>query len=106
MECSVRFSELGIDVESNGILELPENAKLGTDFREYLQLNDVIIDVDLTANRADCLSIRGLARETAVLNNLPLSAPEFIAVNPVHQERVAIEIEAKRSLSTLSWARD
>ncbi len=52
MLCS--FSELGIDVESDGIMELTEDAIIGKDFREYLDLDDVTIDVDLTANRADC----------------------------------------------------
>ncbi|NAX47207.1 phenylalanine--tRNA ligase subunit beta, partial [Photobacterium halotolerans] len=66
MLCS--FTELGIDVDSDGIMELPDNAVIGTDFREFLSLNDVIIDVDLTPNRADCLSIAGLAREVGVLN--------------------------------------
>ena len=52
MLCS--YSELGINVESDGIIELPTDAPLGTDIRDYLQLNDAVIDVDLTANRADC----------------------------------------------------
>ncbi|MGL4898468.1 MAG: YtpR family tRNA-binding protein, partial [Shewanella sp.] len=53
MLCS--YSELGIDVESDGIIELPVDAPLGVDLRDYLQLDDAVIEVDLTANRADCL---------------------------------------------------
>jgi phenylalanyl-tRNA synthetase beta chain len=66
MLCS--FSELGISDDHDGILELPVDAPIGQDIREYLQLDDVAIEVDLTPNRADCLGIKGLAREVGVLN--------------------------------------
>jgi phenylalanyl-tRNA synthetase beta chain len=66
MLCS--FSELGISDDHDGILELPEDAPIGQDVRTYLQLDDVTIEVDLTPNRADCLGIKGLAREVGVLN--------------------------------------
>ncbi|WP_158969566.1 phenylalanine--tRNA ligase subunit beta [Paraglaciecola sp. L3A3] len=66
MLCS--FSELGISEDSDGILELPLDAPIGQDIREYLSLDDVTIEVDLTPNRADCLGIKGLAREVGVLN--------------------------------------
>ncbi|MCF2946850.1 phenylalanine--tRNA ligase subunit beta [Paraglaciecola aquimarina] len=78
MLCS--FSELGIDVESDGILELPADASIGQDIREFLQLEDVTIEVDLTPNRADCLGIKGLAREVGVLNQANVSEPEITAV--------------------------
>ncbi len=74
MLCS--FSELGIDIDANGIIELPADATIGNDFRQYLKLNDRTIDVDLTPNRADCLSIRGLAREVGVLNRIDVKLPE------------------------------
>lgn len=92
MLCS--FSELGIDVESNGIMELPADAPIGTDFREYLKLNDVTIDVDLTANRADCLSIKGLAREVGVLNRIEVSQPAFEKVTPSIDDKVSVAVEA------------
>ncbi|CAH0533449.1 Phenylalanine--tRNA ligase beta subunit [Vibrio stylophorae] len=92
MLCS--FSELGIDVESNGIMELAENAVVGTDFREFLGLNDVTIDVDLTANRADCFSIRGLAREVGVLNRADVTEPASSAVAVSLQDTVAIDVKA------------
>ncbi|HIF9430288.1 TPA: phenylalanine--tRNA ligase subunit beta [Photobacterium damselae] len=92
MLCS--FSELGIDVESNGIMELPEDVVLGMDFREYLALNDVTIDVDLTANRSDCLSIAGLAREVGVLNRAEVTAPEFNVVEPTAADTIAIDVKA------------
>ena len=67
MLCS--YKELGMAEESNGIIELPEDAPLGMDVREYFKLNDKVIDVDLTSNRPDCLGICGIAREVAVLLN-------------------------------------
>ena len=72
MLCSA--SELKISEENDGILELAEDAPVGTDIREYLNLDDSIIDVDLTPNRADCLSIAGLAREVGVINKVDRDA--------------------------------
>ncbi|QSX35167.1 phenylalanine--tRNA ligase subunit beta [Shewanella avicenniae] len=92
MLCS--YSELGIDIESDGIIELPLDAPLGTDVREYLQLNDAVIDVDLTANRADCLGMVGLAREVGVLNRATVTAPTWEAVAPSHQETFAVDVQA------------
>ncbi|WP_305844132.1 phenylalanine--tRNA ligase subunit beta [Photobacterium leiognathi] len=92
MLCS--FTELGIDVESDGIMELTEDAVLGTDFREFLGLDDVTIDVDLTANRADCLSIAGLAREVGVLNRAEVTEPQFEIVAPTAADTIAIDVKA------------
>lgn len=92
MLCS--FTELGIDVESDGIMELAEDAVLGTDFREFLGLDDVTIDVDLTANRADCLSIAGLAREVGVLNRAEVTEPQFDIVAPTAADTISIEVKA------------
>ena len=92
MLCS--FSELGIDVESEGIMELAQDAVIGTDFREFLGLNDVTVDVDLTANRADCFSIRGLAREVGVLNRTDVKEPEFTPVAATINDSVAIDVQA------------
>ncbi|QBG34746.1 phenylalanine--tRNA ligase subunit beta [Litorilituus sediminis] len=75
-------SELGLAESSDGILELPQDAPVGSCVREYLDLDDVTIDVDLTANRGDCLGIKGLAREVGVLNSLSVTAPEITAVTP------------------------
>ncbi len=75
MLCS--YSELGISDEADGIIELPADATVGTDLRDYLQLDDVTIEVDLTPNRADCLSLRGLAREVGVLNQIDVQQPTW-----------------------------
>lgn len=72
--------ELGISDDHDGIMELPADAPVGTCIREYLNLDDKVIDVDLTPNRGDCLSISGLAREVGVLNKAPVT---FVADNAV-----------------------
>ncbi|WP_332398229.1 phenylalanine--tRNA ligase subunit beta [Vibrio metschnikovii] len=92
MLCS--FSELGIDIESDGIMELAQDAPIGCDFREFLGLNDVTIDVDLTANRADCFSLRGLAREVGVLNRLDIIEPSVVPVAASINDSLTIDIQA------------
>lgn len=92
MLCS--YGELGIDIESDGIIELPLDAPIGQDVREYLDLNDVVIDVDLTANRADCLGMVGLAREVGVLNRQAVVAPTWEAVTPSIEDAIEIDNQA------------
>ncbi|GAC29487.1 phenylalanine--tRNA ligase subunit beta [Brumicola pallidula] len=89
MLCS--FSELGMGDDHSGILELPSGAQIGADLRDYLQLDDNSIDVDLTPNRADCLSIKGIAREVGVLNQLDVTEPDIQAV--------AVTIDDARNIS-------
>jgi len=72
MLCSEK--EMGLADQADGLMELPVDAPLGTDIRDYLQLNDTIIEVDLTPNRADCLSVAGVAREVATLYKSDLNA--------------------------------
>ena len=62
--------ELGLGDDASGLWELPSEASVGADLVKYLDLDDAIIEVDLTPNRGDCLSIRGMAREVGVLNKL------------------------------------
>lgn len=92
MLCS--FSELGMADDSDGILELPADAPVGTDLRQYLALDDVTIEVDLTPNRADCLGIKGLAREVAVLNKLDVTTPAISAVPATLSEQKNIVLDA------------
>jgi len=73
-------SEIGLSDSSDGIMELAQDAPVGTCLREYLDLDDVTIDVDLTANRGDCLGIKGLAREVGVLNSKEVTEVEINAV--------------------------
>jgi phenylalanyl-tRNA synthetase beta chain len=95
MLCSL--SELGISEEHDGILELPSDAPVGEDVRDYLQLNDVSIEVDLTANRADCLGIRGLAREVGVLNQAEVTAPTIESVPASIEQTRGIELAAPQA---------
>ena len=92
MLCS--FSELGISDDHDGILELPLDAPIGQDVREYLQLDDVTIEVDLTPNRADCLGIKGLAREVGVLNQT--------SVNELQVPEVPAKITDSRNIQLLA----
>lgn len=78
MLCSA--AELGLSEDNAGILALPADAPLGQALWSYLQLDDHIIDIGLTPNRGDCLSIRGLAREVAALTG---AAYTSLAITPV-----------------------
>ena len=67
--------ELGIPDGVDGLLLLPQDAPVGVNLRDYLALDDTVIELKITPNRADCLSIRGIAREVAALTASPLQAP-------------------------------
>ena len=95
MLCSL--SELGMAESSEGIIELPADAPLGKNIREYLQLDDNAIEVDLTPNRADCLGMLGLAREVGVLNKLDVCQPEVAAVTPTIDEQRTITLQAPKA---------
>lgn len=83
MLCSAR--ELGINEAAvDGLLLLPRSAQVGQDFRDYYTLDDNIITLSLTPNRADCLSVYGLAREVSAVTNVEIASLEI--------EPVAIEI--------------
>ena len=92
MMCSEE--ELGIMENADGLMDLPQDAPIGTDIMEYLQLNDNTIEVDLTPNRADCLSVYGIAREVSALNNAQLKPLEVNEPNIVSEEKKAINIIA------------
>jgi len=92
MLCSAK--ELGISDESGGLLVLPEDAPVGTSLRDYLALDDTLFTIKLTPNRADCLSLTGIAREVAALTGSPLS---LVACEPVaagHADSRAIVLDA------------
>ena len=95
MLCSA--SELQISEESDGIIELAQDAPVGQDIREYLELNDVTIEVDLTPNRADCLGIKGLAREVGVLNQEEVSELSIQSVTPQIDDKLNITLEAPQA---------
>jgi len=94
MICSA--SELGLTEETaKGIMILPDDAPLGEDFRIYLSLNDSILDLELTANRGDCLSILGVAREVAVINSLPLRQAEYNELAAGNKVQMKVDIQAE-----------
>ena len=92
MLCS--FSELGISDDHSGIIELPADAPIGTDIREYLKLDDNTIEISVTPNRADCLGIIGVARDVAALNKSALNEPEIAPVAATLSDTMSIQVEA------------
>lgn len=92
MICSAQ--ELGLADKSDGILVLPADAATGLDIRRYLDLDDPLIEVDLTPNRGDCLSIAGIAREVGVLNNKPVARPDIPAMPATLTETFPIALES------------
>ncbi|HYF97750.1 MAG TPA: phenylalanine--tRNA ligase subunit beta, partial [Coxiellaceae bacterium] len=75
MLCSSK--ELGLTEEAEGIMELLPDAPLGTNIRDYLKLDDQVIEVELTPNRGDCLSVQGVARELAAVNQLGIIKTDY-----------------------------
>ncbi len=90
-------SEIGLAESSDGILELAQDAPIGLCVREYLDLDDVTIDVDLTANRGDCLGLKGLAREVGVLNSLTVTEPVINDVAATITDELAITLTAEQA---------
>lgn len=86
--------ELGLSDASAGIMELSADAPVGMDFRQYLQLDDMMIDIDLTANRGDCLGMMGIAREVGVLNRMAVTEPQWQAADVTIDDTFALHIEA------------
>lgn len=92
MLCSAK--ELGLSEDHAGLLELDASAKPGANVREILALDDRLFDIKLTPNRADCLSVLGVAREVAALTGAPLTAPVITPVKPRNDARLAVEVRA------------
>ncbi|MFK5947241.1 MAG: phenylalanine--tRNA ligase subunit beta [Methylococcales bacterium] len=95
MLCSEK--ELGLATDADGLMELSEDAPVGTDIREYFSLDDNIIELDLTPNRADCLSVEGVAREVAVLNKMDWTAVAVAPVEITHDAVVKVSVEDTES---------
>lgn len=92
MLCSAR--ELGLGEAADGLMELPADAPVGRRLDEFLDLDDRVLDIDLTPNRADCLSVRGLARELAALTSGSLSPPEIKPVPAAIEDRIDIRLDS------------
>ncbi|XKM12899.1 phenylalanine--tRNA ligase subunit beta [Orbaceae bacterium ac157xtp] len=91
MLCS--YSELGIAEDHNGIIELPSDAPVGTDIRKYLNLDDKIIEISVTPNRADCFGIMGVARDISAVNNIKIVEAKFKTAPVAINDKISIKIE-------------
>lgn len=91
MLCSAK--ELGLAEKSEGLLELDAEAKPGTPIEQYLSFQDDILNLELTPNRGDCLSVLGLAREVAALYNVPMKRPNLPPAVVVGHALYKVEVE-------------
>ena len=92
MLCSEK--ELGLADSADGLMELPDDAPLGKSLTDYLQLDDTIIELDLTPNRGDCLSIAGIARELGALNQCEVTEQEWAPYKQTIKDEFPVEIQA------------
>ncbi|OEH91886.1 phenylalanine--tRNA ligase subunit beta [Bacillus solimangrovi] len=97
MICSLQ--ELGVEQKlvakeyAEGIFVFPEEAEVGTDALEYLNLNDKVLELGLTPNRADCLSMLGVAYEVAAILNKPVKLPEISLEEAAEQASESISVK-------------
>lgn len=92
MLCSAK--ELKLSEEGSGLLELPDDAPIGQNFRDYYALNDLKFTIKLTPNKADCLSVLGVAREVSALTGVALHAPTSRPVLVNSAETLPVTISA------------
>jgi phenylalanyl-tRNA synthetase beta chain len=95
MLCSA--AEMGMTDKSDGLLELPADAPVGTPVREYLQLDDQVLELNITPNRGDWLSIAGVAREVSLLTSAPLTPPNIPAIPATTDDTVKVTLEASQA---------
>ena len=95
MLCSA--SELKTSDDHSGLLELAADAPVGMDVREYLGLDDVAIEIGLTPNRGDCLSLAGLAREVGAIYGSDVKPVAIQPVAPAHDETRPVELLAPQA---------
>lgn len=93
MLCSAR--ELGMSDDHTGLLPLPSDAAAGANVRAVLDLDDSLFTIKLTPNRADALSVLGVAREVAALTGATMTTPSFAPVRPVIEDRIAVTVHDK-----------
>jgi len=95
MLCSEK--ELGLAEQAEGLMELPNEAPTGEDIREYLNLDDTLIEVDLTPNRGDCLGMSGIAREVGVLTRTALQPAVASAVSVSIKEEFPVSVSESQA---------
>ena len=86
--------ELGLADSSTGILELPADAPVGQPLRAYLNLDEPVLDLNVTPNRGDAMSVLGVAREVAALTGTAITGPASAAVTPARAQHLAVTLEA------------
>ncbi|WP_199030471.1 phenylalanine--tRNA ligase subunit beta [Ralstonia sp. ASV6] len=92
MLCSAR--ELKLSEDHGGLLILPEDTPVGADIRKVLDLDDQIFVIKLTPNKADCLSIHGVAREVSALTGAPITMPSMAPVAVTLADKLPVKVEA------------
>ena len=92
MLCSAK--ELGVAEDASGLLIMPADAPVGQDVRQYLDLDDNQFELKLTPNRADCLSLLGIAREVGAITGAPTSLPQVAEVPPSIADTRAVVLDA------------
>lgn len=95
MLCSSK--ELGLSENSSGLLVLPEDAPTGKSIKEYLRLDDSILDLELTPNRGDCFSVLGIAREIAAIEELKLGSPSREIIDAQNTEMFEVKLQANEA---------
>ena len=95
MLCSTK--ELGLEAQADGLMELPADAPVGMPVEDYLKLDDVSIELDLTPNRGDCLSIAGIAREVGVLNGDDVTEPDIKPVKASINDTFKVSVNAEQA---------
>jgi phenylalanyl-tRNA synthetase beta chain len=92
MLCSAQ--ELGLMEQSDGLLELPQEAPVGKNLWDYLTLADYVMDVAITPNRGDCLSVMGMAKEISALTEAKINMPTISPIKPAIKDVFPIKISA------------
>jgi phenylalanyl-tRNA synthetase beta chain len=95
MLCSSR--ELGMTEEADGLMILPQDTPIGMAVREYLGLDDQLLTLKLTPNRADCLSLTGIAREVSALTAVALKLPDITALPAAHDKQRQVLLDAPQA---------
>lgn len=88
-------NELGLGEDQSGVMSLPSHLPLGTNLSQALDLEDIVLDLEITSNRGDCLSMIGVAREIAALTGESLHLPSFGVMDDKKQKGHQIDIEIK-----------
>ncbi|MGV8991828.1 MAG: phenylalanine--tRNA ligase subunit beta [Thiobacillus sp.] len=95
MLCSTK--ELGLEGVVDGLMELPDDAPVGEDFRSWLNLDDTLITLKLTPNRADCLSMQGIAREVGAITGAEVRLPQIRKIETRIQDTVPVQVMASEA---------